>query len=122
MRNNQMKYKGYTGSIEWSETDGVFYGQVLGIRSLFLYEGNSIEELKQDFHNLIDEYLQECIQQKIEPEKPFNGSLNVRINPSVHKLAVEEAYERGISLNMIVNDALKSFLMWGTYEKKSYRI
>jgi ABC-2 type transport system ATP-binding protein len=34
-----MEYKGYVGSVEFSENDGVFYGKVQGIRSLISYEG-----------------------------------------------------------------------------------
>ena len=32
--NNIMEYKGYVGSVEFSEEDGLFYGKVQGIRSL----------------------------------------------------------------------------------------
>lgn len=31
---NTMLYKNYAGSVEFSEEDGLFYGKVLGIRSL----------------------------------------------------------------------------------------
>ena len=34
--NNTIQYKGYVGSVEFSEEDGIFYGKVMGIRSLFL--------------------------------------------------------------------------------------
>ena len=37
--NNIMEYKGYVGSVEFSEKDEVFYGKVQGIRSLISYEG-----------------------------------------------------------------------------------
>ena len=39
---NTMEYKGYVGSIEFSESDGVFFGKVQGIRSLISYEGTLI--------------------------------------------------------------------------------
>ena len=32
--NNTMEYKGYVGSVEFSEEDGLFYGKVMGIRAL----------------------------------------------------------------------------------------
>lgn len=32
--NNTMEYKGYLGSVEFSEEDALFYGKVLGIRSV----------------------------------------------------------------------------------------
>ena len=37
--NNIMEYKGYVGSVEFSEPDGIFFGKVQGIRSLISYEG-----------------------------------------------------------------------------------
>ena len=43
--NNIMQYKGYVGSVEFSEEDCVLYGKVQGIRSLISYEGNSCAEL-----------------------------------------------------------------------------
>ena len=52
-----MEYKGYTGSVEFSEKDGVFYGKVQGIRSLVSYEGTTAAELVSDFHASVDDYL-----------------------------------------------------------------
>lgn len=52
-----MEYKGYVGSIEFSEADGLFYGQGQGIRSLISYEGTNMDELASDFHNAVDEYM-----------------------------------------------------------------
>ena len=40
-----MEYKGYIGSVEFSEADGLFYGKVQGIRSLISYEGTTAKEL-----------------------------------------------------------------------------
>lgn len=53
-----MNYKGFTGSIDYSKEDGVFYGKVLGIKSLLLYEGKTLNELEKDFHNYVDNYLE----------------------------------------------------------------
>ena len=38
--NNTIQYKGYVGSVEFSEEDGIFFGKVMGIRSLISYEAN----------------------------------------------------------------------------------
>ena len=32
--NNTIEYKGYIGSVEFSEEDNLFFGKVMGIRSL----------------------------------------------------------------------------------------
>lgn len=45
---NMMEYKGYFGSVEFSETDGVFFGKVQGIRSLISCEGTTARELVDD--------------------------------------------------------------------------
>ena len=69
--NNSVRYlnhKGYIGSVEYSETDKVFHGKVLGIRSLISFEGFDAESIKQDFQNSIDEYLEFCADNNIEPE------------------------------------------------------
>jgi predicted HicB family RNase H-like nuclease len=43
----------------------------------------------------------------VQPERPFKGSFNVRIGSELHRKAALEASGRGISLNALVEDALK---------------
>ncbi len=52
-----IEYKGYIGTVEFSESDALFYGKVLGIRELISYEGEDEEELISDFQNAVDYYL-----------------------------------------------------------------
>ena len=40
--------------------DGIFYGKVMGIRSLISYEGENARDLLADFHGAIDDYLESC--------------------------------------------------------------
>ena len=49
-----MTYKGYVGSVEFSDADGVFFGKVQGVRSLISYEGETREALQADFRKAID--------------------------------------------------------------------
>lgn len=69
--NNTMEYNGYTGNIEFSEKDNIFYGKVQGIRSLISYEGKNAKELQNDFHMAVDDYLQLCAERGTEPEKVY---------------------------------------------------
>lgn len=55
---NVIEYKGYIGSVEFSEEDGIFFGKVMGIRSLISYEGTDAKSLVEDFHGAVDDYLQ----------------------------------------------------------------
>ena len=56
--NNTIQYKGYVGSVEFSEEDGIFYGKVPGIRSLISYEGETAGDLLNDFRGAVDDYLE----------------------------------------------------------------
>ena len=58
--NHTMEYKGYIGSIEFSETDGIFFGRVQGICAMVSYEGATIVELEEDFRGAVDDYLLFC--------------------------------------------------------------
>ena len=52
---NTMEYKGYVGSVEFSEEDGIFFGKVMGIRSLISYEGTDARSLVEDFHGAVED-------------------------------------------------------------------
>ncbi len=104
---NYLNYKGYTGSVEFSEEDDCLFGKVLGIRSLISYEGESVAGLRKDFEEAIDDYLALCSENGTEPEKPYKGSFNVRVSPEMHREAAICAAQQGISLNGFIADALE---------------
>ena len=112
--NNTMEYKGYVGSVEFSEEDALFYGKVLGIRALISYEGTNASELVADFHGAVDDYLEVCAQSGTEPEKAYKGSFNVRISPELHKQAVIAAMSHNMSLNSFVETSIQQALHAGT--------
>ncbi|MBS9523457.1 type II toxin-antitoxin system HicB family antitoxin [Litoribacter alkaliphilus] len=103
-----LDYKGYTGSIEYSPEDNLLFGQVLGLRGLISYEGETGKHLEQDFRDAIDTYLNECKASGKSPEKPFKGSFNVRISPALHQQAALLAMETKVSLNNFVAEAIRS--------------
>ncbi|GHV25312.1 antitoxin HicB [Clostridia bacterium] len=107
-----LKYKNYTGSIEVTPEDDCLHGKILGIKSLLSYEGQNLKELTADFESLIDEYLEDCKNEGIEPEKPFKGCFNVRIDPELHELIATKAMALGISLNKYVESAVKRATMF----------
>ena len=68
-----MLYKGYVGSVELSENDGVFCGKVQGVQSLISYEGKSVQEFVDDFHKAVDDYLALCEAEGSEPAIAKDG-------------------------------------------------
>ncbi len=104
--NNTMEYKGYVGSVEFSEEDTLFFGKVLGIRALISYEGENAHDLVEDFHSAVDDYLELCAAEGVEPERAYKGSFNVRISPELHKKAAIAAVAKQISLNRFVEESI----------------
>lgn len=110
MNSKALKYKGQIGSIEHDLDRGVLYGKLLFIKDLVTYESESLRGLEQEFRVSVDEYLSDCADMGIEPNKPFNGSFNIRIGRDLHrKLAIKAAGE-GMGLNEAVQRAVESFV------------
>jgi predicted HicB family RNase H-like nuclease len=55
-----MTYRGYNGSVAYSEKDQVFFGKIEGINGLVNYEADSVKELTDAFHEAVDDYLACC--------------------------------------------------------------
>ncbi len=108
---NTIEYKGYLGSIELSEDDEMFFGKVMGIRSLISYEGENAHDLIESFHGAVDDYLEMCEAEGIEAEKAYKGSFNVRISPELHKQAVIAAMARQITLNSFVETSIEKAIL-----------
>lgn len=109
--NNLIEYKGYAGSVEFSEKDRIFYGKVQGIRSLISYEGTNASELIEDFHEAVDSYLSMCELEGSLPEVAYKGSFNVRFkNKDNHRRAALYAIAHGLSLNSFIEEAVEEKL------------
>ena len=102
-----LNYKGYTGSVEYSEEDNCLFGKVQGMRSdSITYEGNTVEELIEDFHGAVDDYLSLCEEKGIKPKKPYSGVLNVRLTQDIHSRAALAADRAGVSINAFIKNAV----------------
>jgi predicted HicB family RNase H-like nuclease len=106
-----LEYKGYTGSIEYSKEDDLLYGKVLGIKGLISYEGTTGKKLEDDFIEAINTYLADCKHEGIKPEKPFKGSFNVRVSPTLHQKAALLAMKYKTSLNNFVAESIRERVM-----------
>lgn len=104
---NTMTYKGYLGSVAYSEKDQVFFGKVEGINGLVNFEGESGKELTGAFHEAVDDYLAYCKEEGIEPDKSYSGILNVRLTPSVHRRIALLARQAGQTINAFIKETLE---------------
>jgi predicted HicB family RNase H-like nuclease len=107
---DMMAYKGYYGSVHYSDEDRVFHGKIEFIRSLVSYEGTNVRSLRTAFEEAVDDYLKLCEEESKRPEMPFKGSFNVRTGTDLHRRAMLFAKSKGTNLNSIITDALEKYL------------
>ena len=103
-----MTYKGFIGSVAYSEADDLFFGKIEGINALVNFEGESVAELKKAFHEAVEDYLIYCEENGLKPHKSYSGLLNVRISPETHSRIALLASQAGISINAFIKQTLDS--------------
>lgn len=52
-----LECNGLKGSVLWNEEDKCYFGEIIGISSLFAYNGKNYEELDLSFRKEVDSYL-----------------------------------------------------------------
>lgn len=102
-----LKYKDYIGHIEFDDTAEIFHGEVINIRDVITFQGKSVAELKKAFKESIDDYLAFCKKRNEQPEKPFSGKFNLRLDPDLHRQVSIAAKKSHMSLNQYIAEAIK---------------
>ena len=108
-----LNYKGYIGKVTFDDEAGILSGIVINTRDVITFQGDSVGEIKKAFEESIDDYLEWCKEDGVEPEKPYSGKFNVRLDPELHKKAVINAKLKGISLNSFIEKAINDELKQG---------
>ena len=104
-----LEYKGYKGSVEYSKEDNCLFGKVQGMsKALILYEGQTLDELRKDFEEGIDSYIEGCKADGIEPAKPYSGKLNLRMSSELHSKLAAFVAATGMTINDFINKAIKN--------------
>ena len=101
-----MEYKGYSAKVEFDENANIFHGEVINLRDVVTFEGETVDQLRQAFQDSVDDYLEFCAERGKDPEKPYSGKFVVRVEPELHKRLAIEARKRGVSINALVGEAL----------------
>jgi predicted HicB family RNase H-like nuclease len=104
---NTMTHKGYTARVEYDERDNLFVGRILGIRTIVSFHGETVAQLRAEFELAVKDYLADCKEQGIYPEKPASGKLLLRVPPEVHGRAIVAAQAAGKSLNQWATEVLE---------------
>ncbi len=108
-----MEYKGYIGRVEFDDEAGMIHGEVINTRDVITFQGDSVAEVKQAFHESVDDYLEFCKARGETPDKPFSGQFVTRIPPDLHRQVNVAALLSGKSLNAWVTEQLQNAVLRG---------
>jgi predicted HicB family RNase H-like nuclease len=107
--NNTMKYKDYTALIEFSDEDGCLIGKVLGIRDVIVFEGNTVEDIRKNFHEMIDHYIMACAKANRVPNKPVSEVM-IPVPTALYAKASRKAEYDGVPVQTVMEAALQQFM------------
>jgi predicted HicB family RNase H-like nuclease len=103
---NTMQYSGYMARVEFDERDNIFVGRVLGVNSIISFHGESVVELRAAFVEAVDDYLADCNERGVAPDKPASGKLMLRLDPGIHAAISIAASAAGESINQWSEEVL----------------
>jgi predicted HicB family RNase H-like nuclease len=104
---NTMTHDGYSADISLDEEAGLLSGIVLNTRATLHFARRTVEELKSAFTDTIEHYRDWCKAEGKEPEKPYSGTLSLRIAPELHRRVAVLAARKGKSINAVIGDVLE---------------
>jgi predicted HicB family RNase H-like nuclease len=101
-----LAYNGYVADADYDDDAETFYGKVVNAGVLLSFRGRTVKELKESFRNVVEAYLEECAEDGTEPEKPYSGTLTVRVDPAVHRRVALKAATAKVSMNRYIEELL----------------
>lgn len=96
---NIMNYKGYSARVEYDDDDGIFFGQVAGLRDGIGFHADTVDNLRAAFHEAVDDYLETCAKVGKEPDREYSGKVMLRLAPELHARIAKTAELAGMSIN-----------------------
>jgi predicted HicB family RNase H-like nuclease len=102
-----MTYKGYSTQIDFDDDADVFCGTVVNASILISFRGRTVAELKKSLRNVVDTYMADCRAAGRSPEKPYNGTIIVRVDPAIHRRVAMKAASSKKSMNKYVQSLLE---------------
>ncbi len=120
MMKNIFEYKGYHTKIDFDAENMLLYGKIEGISDLITFEADNVNNIKKEFENAVDDYLEFCKEVGKSPEKEYKGTFNIRISPKLHREIALLANKNGESLNQVVERAISSYMNGNTQSQVKF--
>lgn len=99
-------YKGYVAQMDVDVAARILYGRVLDLKDVITFQGTTVEEAIQSFHDSVDAYLAFCQELGERPEKAFSGHIPFRTNSEHHRKILIASRLMEKSINAWMDEAL----------------
>ena len=70
------------------------------------FHADTVANLRESFHEAVEDYIETCAKIGKPPQKAFSGQVMFRVKPEVHRKAALAAELSGMSLNQWAEDVL----------------
>lgn len=98
-----LTHDGFIAIVELDEDDGLFHGRVINTSAATLhFAGRSVSELQDAFRDTVEDYRAWCAERGVQPEKPYSGTVSLRLPPELHQRLATRAAQEGRSLNALI--------------------
>ena len=79
-----MTYKSYTAEINYSNEDECFVGHIVNIDAISGFHGDTDEELRDAFENMVELYIETLEEPENLAQKQNEGSFWTRLRQALH--------------------------------------
>lgn len=110
-----LQHRDYQGDVKFDGENLVI--RILHIDDFITTQVDRASEAQAAFAELVDDYIETCEEVGKPPNKPFKGSFNVRMSPTLHRQAAFAAAAMGETLNSFVVNAIEEQLKASEIDK-----
>lgn len=107
---NTLQYKKYTCQVTYYNVKDCLTGRVVGMSQIPNVTGQTLAEIKEEFHRAVDKYLLDCESAGKKPAQAFTGNYSIRTTPAVHEALAMYALEKNQLLSQVLQQALLEFI------------
>lgn len=97
-----MTFEGYVASITIDDELGVLHGEVINTRDVLTFSAKDVPSLKEAFADTIADYRAWCAAEGVEPEKPYSGTVSLRLGGELHQCVAIRAAQEHVSINTLI--------------------
>jgi len=77
-----MHYKGYLSRVEFDDEADIFHGEVMNIRDVVTFQGQSVDDLHRAFEDSVEDYLAFCAERGEASNQPCGFErLTIALSP-----------------------------------------